>query len=831
MKLLFLSMVLIVVSFNATAEEPFAVVITLKAGNDHPTVEQVHQEGGLQPPPVAYMLSAFNAHPPAKVDYLMPLRAIGDAKDLMDVKPNWGRAKIERSLIVTYHSVNDSTQVLQAMRADEHILLANMASSGELHSSMAASARGALDPDWHLEAINWQSSPNAGSAFGHLGYVDTGAPTDRIEFEPFDIQTGGFLGGGLNISRSVSMKYGDRNIRNLRPLDVNQVVAGYRCDLYDSQPNDGIVYPAAKHAGHGSHVGGLLIANDMDNPGVCLNCNLSGGSILLNQCLEEVDDGDESDSVVFSFADLNLWPGALRHQVDSGRQSVNLSFGSAQNDDLCYTSNPPIECTVINEANARNIAVIASAGNHRATMTFPAFDRDVIGVGGIDATLGFWNQSPTNGNPLPPLDPSEYVNMDTSQCPFAGSNPPLNYFECGSNISKTFASAPGVFEAERYRRIDVVAPAQDVVSTLPLGSEYNPFIGDHGCTDLSDGALDGYGPCTGTSMAAPIITGVVQMIRSANPLLPIGDDDPVTLEGIRDVLLYSGSIYQTTGEHDPWMGFGLPDAQLAVETVLGISGGQNVKNRVTPLMVLHNDEFDDTVYTTFPQMALAYALADSGFYQNPAGIPSVQELPEYPVETVDGDPVVSLVPLAPIYVFTNRWNPMSQTESLIPLYRMQKDTVSSPGCVPGFHDAATCYVTDRSTVMITDVSELESFYTAGYDLQGIEGYLAPCANESCDDATPATTVYRVHETNSDNYYLTQITPLPGTSYEVLGAAFANFDFDNDGLTTGMEYLLGTNPMHPDTDGDGMGDGVEYPAAGVPFSDPLISDIIFEDGFE
>ena len=74
-------------------------------------------------------------------------------------------------------------------------------------------------------------------------------------------------------------------------------------------------------------------------------------------------------------------------------------------------------------------------------------------------------------------------------------------------------------------------------------------------------------------------------------------------------------------------------------------------------------------------------------------------------------------------------------------------------------------------------------------------------------------------------------PGQGDVYEIIGAGFLNFDFDGDGLTVGMEYLLGTADNNPDSDGDGLLDSFEYPPAGVPFSDTMISDIIFEDGFE
>ncbi|MCF6301585.1 MAG: hypothetical protein L3J52_10800, partial [Proteobacteria bacterium] len=61
--------------------------------------------------------------------------------------------------------------------------------------------------------------------------------------------------------------------------------------------------------------------------------------------------------------------------------------------------------------------------------------------------------------------------------------------------------------------------------------------------------------------------------------------------------------------------------------------------------------------------------------------------------------------------------------------------------------------------------------------------------------------------------------------------YLNQDSDGDGLIDGQEFVLGTDISLADTDGDSTPDGVEYPAAGVPISDPRISDVIFANGFE
>ncbi len=817
----------LLISTSLIAQESEYLIISLKYGAEVPTVEDVFQEGQLAPPPSNRLIAAFESAPPLEIDYLMQLRAYGELKSLIEQKPNWNKSILERSLILAYDQKANMEAVQSILNADPDILSVSFIGDGKLASnSQKPKVRNKQgNGNWHLPAINWSAANNLTPGYGNIGLIDTGSLPERSEFSSFDSNTGAFLGGGLNISKGYSTFYQDRAISELRVIDETRLVLGTGlCDDFDSNPNDGFVMPGVRDIGHGTHVSGLLVARSSQTSGVCEDCFLSATQEAQHQCVYMPV---EDEHVVVPVVNLSNYAFSLRYLIESGIQTASMSFVFGITFDLCDQSPQAVQCLVFADAKARNIALVAAAGNDRTPMNFPASDRNVIGVSGIQSDLQFWNEAPTNGQNFPPLDPAAIQNING--CPFNVQPSPSDQ-ECGSNFSWPEETSLGIFVAERYRRVDIAAPARDVMSTLPVGSEYIPEIGDSGCTDDADGVLDGYGPCTGTSMSTPIVAGILQMIRSVNPLLPIGDDDPTSLEGVRDVLLFSGSEFQTTRQHNPWLGYGVPDAQLAIETVLGESNGQLVKNRVTPLMVLNNTSFNDTTYTLFPQMALANALSPSGFYTNPAGITAVAELTQYPVEEADGEPVIVLVPLAPIYVFTTPWNPITQINDLNPLYRMTKEAVSVAGCIPGRDNPSTCFVTDRSTVMSTDEVELETFYSQGFELQGIEGYVIPCSSEQCNTGS-ASRVYRVYDNATDSYFLTQILPGQNETYEIIGAAFLNFDNDGDGLTVGMEFLLGTSDNDVDSDDDDLSDSFEYPAAGVPFSDPLISDIIFEDGFE
>lgn len=130
----------------------------------------------------------------------------------------------------------------------------------------------------------------------------------------------------------------------------------------------------------------------------------------------------------------------------------------------------------------------------------------------------------------------------------------------------------------------VVAPAREVVSSfvpgyswIPGSCEDNGFIGP------------GYGLCTGTSMAAPLVTSIVALMRSANPLQ--GFDDSKVI--VRETASPASPVVE--------YGSGIPNALEAVRTTLGILRGpaslcnsplpgicRYMPNRLTPMFHSEN---------------------------------------------------------------------------------------------------------------------------------------------------------------------------------------------------------------------------------------------------
>ncbi len=155
---------------------------------------------------------------------------------------------------------------------------------------------------------------------------------------------------------------------------------------------------------------------------------------------------------------------------------------------------------------------------------------------------------------------------------------------------------------------------------------------------------------------------------------------------------------------------------------------------------------------------------------------------------------------------------------MVPLRRMEKTNTGD----------------NRNDTYAVSTAEIESFKADGYNYAGIEGFIYPtCQLEpSCIPAN-MDILYRVFDDINFNHTLENLpvtSPAPANATKI-GYVFPNVETDGDGLIDGQERILGTLMGNQDTDGDGLLDGVEYPPAGVPFSDPRISDIIFEDGFE
>lgn len=510
---------------------------------------------------------------------------------------------------------------------------------------------------------------------------------------------------------------------------------------------------APSRAGHGTHVAGILAAtanNVTGGSGICWNCSLMVGKAarIRNTGLAP------SDTIL----NLNYEAAinGLLWMADTGAQVINMSFGG-QKSILCENDKDDPFCVALDHAQAMDVVMVAAAGNESVQgVDYPAAEPRVIAVGAIDV----------NG-----------------QRPFWSSNGPEK---------------------------ELVAPGVHVLSTFYRGVEYMPaaYVDPYGfaaeCTDAISGP-SGYGPCSGTSMATPHISGSAALLRSVNPLL--------TSDQIRDLLTRHAN---RTDNPDAEFGHGLPDMLKSVQSALGTVGGQTLVNRLTPLFNLYSNSAEDSFYTTSPQMAMA-AMYETLQPQPGAGRVTWTPLRGSGIFNYPDFPRKAGFwferPLAAAYLFTTHRNPFSPDKELVPLYRL-----SYRGDTTGNNPL------NMDHVYTTEQLGVQAYESLGYKLDGIEGYIFP----DYEPQPPGTVrLYRKYNPARDDHAIfpeTMLAEMTSAGYtqnsghEWIGYVYVNNDSDGDGLIDGFEQVIGTDINNPDSDHDGISDGTEV--NDYPYSDPL-----------
>jgi len=569
------------------------------------------------------------------------------------------RERLERYVVLTYANAAQADAARRSLEADKQVV------SVEPNLAFGYSA----DPDDKFWNVDWVAGPAA----YQWGMNDLGMSKawDKVRGYAYIAA----IDSGVSQTTS-GVTHADL-VQNFR----EQLSRNFRDDGTASP------YEFRDALGHGSHVTGIMSATPQYGPfsngqvntgvaGACWTCSLvmlaSGPDVRTNEVAR-----------------------ALTFAADHGLQAVNMSFGdgflpAANRFSSCATAGYSAICTAIAHARDRDVVLVGASGNgNENRVQFPARSPDVIAVGGIKFGNTFWDLGYGLGTPCTAGMPGE---------------------ECGSNYGPEQA---------------VVAPALDVLSTIGLGLDdpFGSYNDQLRCGDkwpAGQAVNDTYGTCTGTSMAAPHVTGLVGLLRSANPLLSRTE--------IRNLITANAD---PCAGNDPRCGAGVPNATASVEAAFGYTGAAN---RLTPLFAFYSTAVTDHFYTSVPQMAVA-ALNAGGLWPQP---PSPYNTASYGVIGTDIPNYLAFPqcssgpcptyprPKAIVSVFTTHNNPFPGGD-LTPLYRYSFHCrYNTPSCaLPPSTALSHVYATNANPMSTYLPGEHAHWTSLGFKLDGIEGYVFP----------------------------------------------------------------------------------------------------------
>lgn len=263
---------------------------------------------------------------------------------------------------------------------------------------------------------------------------------------------------------------------------------------------------AGPDADHGTHVSGIIGANrnnDIGIKGVANNVSI--------MTIRVVPQGDERDKDVAN---------GIRYAVDNGARVVNMSFGKG------YKWDKKVVDEAIKYAESKGVLLVHAAGNDNQnndlTDNFPNKYYDTPESEAYAKknkkleVKPFVAPAPNtmNGGPIgsprragltkvAPLDTTRY------QLPHA-----KNWLEVGASAYKDDDNLKASFSNFGKYNVDVFAPGFMINSTVP-NSKYEEF--------------------DGTSMAAPVVSGLAALILSYHPELTAVDVKDIIMKSVTKV--------------------------------------------------------------------------------------------------------------------------------------------------------------------------------------------------------------------------------------------------------------------------------------------------------
>jgi cell wall-associated protease len=277
-----------------------------------------------------------------------------------------------------------------------------------------------------------------------------------------------------------------------------------------SQRNYGNNDVTGPSADHGTHVSGIIGANRTNNLGI-----LGVANNVSIMTIRVVPEGDERDKDVAN---------GIRYAVDNGARIVNMSFGKG------YKWDKKAVDEAVKYAESKGVLLVHAAGNDNSNNDIiENYPNKYYDSPEAEAYEKLHKKRPDQNTFIPPKpgdmpgqqpgqpvqgmnggrrpDPFAKVVLDSNKFNLPRAN---NWIEVGASAYKDNDELKASFSNYGKYNVDVFAPGFMINSTIP-GSKYEEY--------------------DGTSMAAPVVSGVAALILSYYPEL-----SPMQL---RDIIMKS----------------------------------------------------------------------------------------------------------------------------------------------------------------------------------------------------------------------------------------------------------------------------------------------------
>ncbi len=359
---------------------------------------------------------------------------------------------------------------------DAHASFAAISTINKILDSVGAIAQKKVPS---MEDID-KYTPNGEEEEYYVKYIKRGARKDGMD-KFFEEMKDAYKQYDVMLNYNLNMDY------DPRPKFVGDNYADPKERIYG---NSDVTGP---NADHGSHVSGIIAAKREN--GIGINGVANNVSIM---AIRVVPEGDERDKDVAN---------GIRYAVDNGARVINMSFGKG------FKWDKKIVDEAVKYAEEKGVLLVHAAGNDNENNdvkdNFPnkyyetpeatAYEKQKK-AGDIKALLDKVKEEQKRSNsrygPMNTGSRSAMLKpkpLDTTKFSFPHAN---NWIEVGASAYKNDADLKASFSNYGKYTVDVYAPGFMINSTIP-GSKYKEF--------------------DGTSMAAPVVSGLAALILSYYP--------------------------------------------------------------------------------------------------------------------------------------------------------------------------------------------------------------------------------------------------------------------------------------------------------------------------